>query len=173
MWSKDENQSTFNGKFYKLYNVFCNPKPIQNPMPPIMIGGSGERKTLKLVARYADACNIFGSPETISRKLSVLKEHCMAVNRDFNTILKTKLTHIVIDNDQELVEKRVNERFRGASEEVKREFAIYGTLEQIINQIQLFRDAGIDQLIVNFEPGREIESLNLFETKAMGYFTNM
>jgi alkanesulfonate monooxygenase SsuD/methylene tetrahydromethanopterin reductase-like flavin-dependent oxidoreductase (luciferase family) len=85
-----------------------------------------------------------GSPEIISRKLSVLKEHCMAVNRDFNTILKTKLTHIVIDNDQELVEKRVNERFRGASEEVKREFAIYGTPEQIINQIQLFRDAGID-----------------------------
>jgi alkanesulfonate monooxygenase SsuD/methylene tetrahydromethanopterin reductase-like flavin-dependent oxidoreductase (luciferase family) len=154
---------------YKLYNAYCNPKHIQNPMSPIMIGGSGERKTLKLVARYADACNIFGSPETISRKLSVLKEHCMAVNRDFNTILKTKLTHIVIDNDQELVEKRVNERFRGASEEVKREFAVYGTPEQIISQIQLFRDAGIDYLIVNFELGREIESLNLF-AKGHGLF---
>jgi hypothetical protein len=47
-----------------------------------------------------------GSPEIISRKLSVLKEHCMAVNRDFNTIVKTKLTHIIIDNDQELVEKK-------------------------------------------------------------------
>ena len=172
MWNKDEVQSTFNGEFYKLYNAYCSPKPIQNPMPPIMIGGSGERKTLKLVAKYADACNIFGSPQTIKRKLAVLKDHCMTLHRDFDTILKTKLAHIIIDNNQELLSDRVNERFNGVPEEERNEFVIYGTPEQIISQIQLFSDSGIEYLIVNFEPGREIESLDLFATKVIRHFTN-
>jgi alkanesulfonate monooxygenase SsuD/methylene tetrahydromethanopterin reductase-like flavin-dependent oxidoreductase (luciferase family) len=141
-------------------------------MPLIMIGGSGERKTLKLVAKYADACNIFGSPKTISKKLAVLKDHCMALNRDFDAILKTKLTHVIIDNDKELLANRLNERFRGVPQEERNEFVIYGTPEQIISQIQLFADSGIEYLIVNFEPGREVESLDLFATKVMRYFTN-
>jgi alkanesulfonate monooxygenase SsuD/methylene tetrahydromethanopterin reductase-like flavin-dependent oxidoreductase (luciferase family) len=172
MWNKDENQSTFNGKFYRLHGAYCNPKPIQDPMPLIMIGGSGERKTLKLVAKYADACNIFGSPKTISRKLAVLKDHCRALNRDFDTILRTKLAHVIIDNDKELLANRLNERFRGVPEEERNEFVIYGTPEQIISQIQLFTDSGIEYLIVNFEPGREIESLDLFATKVMRYFSD-
>ena len=142
-------------------------------MPPIMIGGSGERKTLKLVAKYADACNIFGSPQTISRKLAVLKDHCMTLNRDFDTILRTKLVHVIIDNNQELLANRLNERFKGVPEEERNEFVIYGTPEQIISQIQLFTDSGIEYLIVNFESGREIESLDLFATKVMRYFTNI
>jgi F420-dependent oxidoreductase-like protein len=172
MWNKDENQSTFNGKFYRLQDAYCNPKPIQDPMPLIMIGGSGERKTLKLVAKYADACNIFGSPKTISKKLAVLKDHCMTLNRDFDTILRTKLVHVIIDNNQELLANRLNERFKGVPEEERNEFVIYGTPEQIISQIQLFTDSGIEYLIVNFEPGREIESLDLFATKVMRYFSN-
>ena len=172
MWNKDENQSTFNGKFYRLQDAYCNPKPIQDPMPLIMIGGSGERKTLKLVAKYADACNIFGSPKTISKKLAVLKDHCITLNRDFDTILRTKLAHVIIDNDKELLANRLNERFRGIPEEERNEFVIYGTPEQIISQIQLFTDSGIEYLIVNFEPGREIESLDLFATKVMRYFSN-
>ncbi|HYY50273.1 MAG TPA: LLM class F420-dependent oxidoreductase [Nitrososphaeraceae archaeon] len=172
MWNKDENQSTFNGKFYRLHDAYCNPKPIQDPMPLIMIGGSGERKTLKLVAKYADACNIFGSPKTISKKLAVLKDHCMALNRDFDAILKTKLAHVIIDNDKDLLANRLNERFRGVPQEERNEFVIYGTPEQIISQIQLFADSGIEYLIVNFEPGREVESLDLFATKVMRYFTN-
>ena len=172
MWNKDENQSTFNGKFYRLHDAYCNPKPIQDPMPLIMIGGSGERKTLKLVAKYADACNIFGSPKTISKKLAVLKDHCMALNRDFDAILKTKLAHVVIDNDKDLLANRLNERFQGVPQEERNEFVIYGTPEQIISQIQLFADSGIEYLIVNFEPGREVESLDLFATKVMRYFTN-
>lgn len=172
MWNKDEIQCTFSGEFYKLHNAYCNPKPIQNPMPPIMIGGGGERKTLKLVAKYADACNIFGSLQTIRRKLAVLKDHCMTLHRDFDTILKTKLTHIMIDNNQELLANRMNERFKGMPQEEINEFVIYGTPEQIISQIRLLADSGIEYLIVNFEPGREIESLDFFATKVMRYFTN-
>jgi F420-dependent oxidoreductase-like protein len=167
MWNKEEEDVTFNGRFYKLSNAHCNPKPIQEPMPPIMIGGSGERKILKIVAKYADVCNLFGSSETIRRKLTILSAHCKTVNRDYNTILKTKLAYIIIADEQKEVEKRVNEQFAGVAEEVRREFAIYGTPEQVLNQIELFRDVGIDYLIVNFEPLRELESVNTFANKVI------
>jgi alkanesulfonate monooxygenase SsuD/methylene tetrahydromethanopterin reductase-like flavin-dependent oxidoreductase (luciferase family) len=65
--------------------------PVSNPRPRIMIGGSGERKTLRLVAQYADACNIFGGPEDIAHKLDVLRRHCDAVGRDPNEIEVTAM----------------------------------------------------------------------------------
>src|SRR5215218_3406016 len=70
MWT-EEPTASFNGKYYQIHNAYCNPKPIQKPSPPILVGGSGERKTLKIVAKYADACNLFGSAETLKRKLDV------------------------------------------------------------------------------------------------------
>jgi alkanesulfonate monooxygenase SsuD/methylene tetrahydromethanopterin reductase-like flavin-dependent oxidoreductase (luciferase family) len=88
----------------RINNAYCNPKPIQKPSPPIMVGGSGERHTLKIIAKYADACNLFGSAETIKRKLSILNEHCKSVGRDYDSILKTKLGFIVIDNDKKMIE---------------------------------------------------------------------
>ena len=96
MWT-EEPSASFNGKYYQIHNAYCNPKPIQKPSPPILVGGSGERKTLKIVAKYADACNLFGSAETVKRKLNILKEHCKSVGRDYDSILKTKLGIIVID----------------------------------------------------------------------------
>jgi alkanesulfonate monooxygenase SsuD/methylene tetrahydromethanopterin reductase-like flavin-dependent oxidoreductase (luciferase family) len=81
MWT-EEPSASFNGKYYQIHNAYCNPKPIQKPSPPILVGGSGERKTLKIVAKYADACNLFGSPETVRKKLDILKEHCKSVGRD-------------------------------------------------------------------------------------------
>jgi len=66
-----------------------------------MVGGSGERQTLKIVAKYADACNLFGSVETVKRKLGVLKEHCKSVGTDYDSILKTKLGLVLIDKDKE------------------------------------------------------------------------
>jgi alkanesulfonate monooxygenase SsuD/methylene tetrahydromethanopterin reductase-like flavin-dependent oxidoreductase (luciferase family) len=74
MWT-EEPSASFEGTYYQIRNAYCNPKPIQKPSPPILVGGSGERITLKIVAKYADACNLFGSVETIKRKLDILKEH--------------------------------------------------------------------------------------------------
>ncbi|HEY3833115.1 MAG TPA: LLM class F420-dependent oxidoreductase [Acidimicrobiia bacterium] len=90
MWS-DGSGGTFNGKRYQLEEMICSPKPVSEPRPRIMIGGSGERKTLRLVAQYADACNIFGGPDEVAQKLDVLRRHCDTVGRDPNEIEVTAM----------------------------------------------------------------------------------
>jgi F420-dependent oxidoreductase-like protein len=84
MWSDDDGP--YHGRHYQLEETLCRPAPVSAPRPRIMIGGSGERKTLRLVAQYADACNIFGGPKEVAQKLDVLRRHCDAVGRDPNEI---------------------------------------------------------------------------------------
>ena len=81
MWSDDDGP--YEGRHYQLAETICSPRPIQRPRPPILIGGSGEQKTLRLVARYADACNLFApDPAVVAHKLEVLDRHCDAESRD-------------------------------------------------------------------------------------------
>jgi F420-dependent oxidoreductase-like protein len=89
MWSEDDGP--FEGRHYRLAETICSPQPVSRPRPRLLIGGSGERKTLRLVAQYADACNIFGGPEEISQKLDVLRRHCDVVGRDANDIEVTAM----------------------------------------------------------------------------------
>jgi F420-dependent oxidoreductase-like protein len=91
MWSDDDGP--FKSKHYELAETICEPRPITQPRPPIMIGGAGERKTLRLVAQYADSCNLFElGTEEVAHKLDVLRQHCNDLGRDYNTITKTMLT---------------------------------------------------------------------------------
>jgi F420-dependent oxidoreductase-like protein len=159
MWT-DEPSTSFNGKYYQIKNAYCNPKPVQKPLPPIMIG-SGERQTLRIVAKYADACNLFGSAETVRRKLGILKEHCKSVDRDYDSILKTKLGVVVIEDDTELARKRLRQIIKVPEEQVD-EFAIYGTPEDVLRQKELFEEAGIQYLIVDLDPSKELKALNNF-----------
>ncbi|HEX4017121.1 MAG TPA: LLM class F420-dependent oxidoreductase [Frankiaceae bacterium] len=88
MWS--DNEGPYEGKHYQLAETICRPTPIQQPRPSIMVGGSGERKTLRLVAQYADACNLFATgPDEIAHKLEVLQRHCDDLGRDSAEIEKT------------------------------------------------------------------------------------
>lgn len=88
MWSDDDGP--YDGKHYQLAETICSPRPVQQPRPPILIGGSGERKTLRLVAKYADACNLFApEPAFVARKLDVLRQHCDTEGRDYGKIEKT------------------------------------------------------------------------------------
>jgi F420-dependent oxidoreductase-like protein len=90
MWSDDNGP--FNGRHYQLAETLCVPPPISRPHPPILVGGGGERRTLLLVARYADACNVFGSsPQDVGHKLDVLRSHCADEGRDYDRIDKTVL----------------------------------------------------------------------------------
>jgi len=85
-----EAAPTFDGRYYRIHEVLNNPRPIRGRIP-ILIGGSGEKRTLKLVARYGDACNLFGDPDTVRHKLEVLERHCADVGRDPAEITKTVL----------------------------------------------------------------------------------
>jgi F420-dependent oxidoreductase-like protein len=85
-----EQAPTFEGRHYRIENVLNNPKPIRGRIP-ILIGGSGEKRTLKLVAQYGDACNLFGDPDTVRHKLDVLERHCADAGRDPAEITKTIL----------------------------------------------------------------------------------
>src|SRR5690348_1690480 len=86
MWS--DSDAAYQGKHYTLERTLNSPQPLRRPHPPIMIGGGGERKTLRLVAQYAQACNLFGGPE-LGHKLDVLRQHCEDVGRDYAEIEKT------------------------------------------------------------------------------------
>jgi F420-dependent oxidoreductase-like protein len=80
MWSDDDGP--YRGKHYQLDETLCRPRPVSAPRPRIMIGGGGERKTLRLVAQYADSCNIFGGVDEVAHKVDVLRGHCETVRRD-------------------------------------------------------------------------------------------
>lgn len=100
MWDPQDN-GAFDGKYYRLAETLCSPQPINRPK--VLIGGGGERKTLRLVAQYGDACNLFGSsPADVEHKLDVLRRHCDDIGRDFDQIRKT----IIANNPRPTPENR-------------------------------------------------------------------
>ena len=99
MWSGEEKP--FEGRYYHLARPLNSPQPIQKPHPPILVGGHGERKTLRLVAQYADACNFMGYIDKAERrrKLSILRDHCQALGRPYEQIEKTLVYFLHITRD--------------------------------------------------------------------------
>jgi F420-dependent oxidoreductase-like protein len=104
MWSEDDGP--YDGRHYQLARALNSPQSLSRPHPPILIGGAGERKTLRLVARYADACNIFDSPE-LGHKLDVLREHCRREGRDYSEIEKTVQMRFDLGENGERVEETI------------------------------------------------------------------
>jgi alkanesulfonate monooxygenase SsuD/methylene tetrahydromethanopterin reductase-like flavin-dependent oxidoreductase (luciferase family) len=103
MWRGDE--TPYEGTHYQLLRPLNSPNALHHPHPPILIAGSGERKTLRLVARYADMCNLFDLPGTgfadnLKHKLEVLRSHCDDAGRDYSTIEKTVSTFIEPDGNR-------------------------------------------------------------------------
>jgi F420-dependent oxidoreductase-like protein len=98
MWR--ERRATFHGQYFHAEDAILEPKPVQKPHPPIMIGGSGEQLTLRAVARLGNACNIFGDPETVRRKFEVLRRHCETVGRNYDEIERTSLTGLLLARDE-------------------------------------------------------------------------
>ena len=86
----------YEGRYYHLAEPLLSPAPLSQPRIPILVGGSGEQKTLRLVAKYADGCNLFGDPETQRQKLSILKQHCSEVGRPYEEILRTANSRIFV-----------------------------------------------------------------------------
>jgi len=114
MWSDDDGP--FDGKHYHLARTLNSPQPLTRPRPPILIGGGGEKKTLRLVAQYADSCNIaFYNPDEAAHKLEVLRGHCADVGRNYDEIEKTAQTRFDLGEDGEHVQRTI-EQLHHASE---------------------------------------------------------
>jgi F420-dependent oxidoreductase-like protein len=95
MWQGERgSERSVHGRHYTAGRLMNSPQSISRPRPPIMVGGGGERKTLRLVAQYADACNVFGSPEGIARKYAILDQHCADVGRDPREIERSTLQNV-------------------------------------------------------------------------------
>ena len=167
MWTSDG--FSFNGRYYSTSNAFCVPKPVQKPHPPILIGGSGEKSTLRLVAKYGNACNLFGGAATVRHKLAVLKEHCKSVGRDYDEILKTKLGHLVIAEDAKDAKSiAVGEV---SSPERLEEYAVYGSPDLVKEKIREFHEAGIEYMIFNVHAKREETMVKLFADEVISSFS--
>jgi F420-dependent oxidoreductase-like protein len=159
---REESQS-FSGKHYRIEEALNSPRPIQPGGPPILIGGSGERKTLRLVARYADGCNLFGDAATVKHKLDVLRKHCEDVGRDPAEITKTRLGGLIIAPTHEEAERRGEElkAARGLTDEWYRASQIVGDPEEVAEKVQGLLDAGLDGVIFNMWRVQDLEPVAL------------
>jgi F420-dependent oxidoreductase-like protein len=133
MWSGDEGP--FEGKHYHLARTLNSPQPLSRPHPPILIGGSGEKKTLRLVAKYADSCNIFGSDvEQLAHKLDVLRQHCVNEGRDYDEIEKTAQIRFDLGANGENVERTIENLHKLAELGIQ---VAHGTLLKVTDPHQL------------------------------------
>ena len=158
-----EESPSYQGKHYRIEEALNFPRPIHSGGPPILIGGGGEKKTLRLVAQYADACNLFGDAATIRHKLEVLERHCHDVGRDPAEITKTRLGGLIVGATHEEAARKVTElrATRGLSEEWFRTYTIAGSSEEAAEQIQPLLDAGLDGLVFNMYDAHRIEPVAL------------
>ena len=162
MWS--EPRATFHGKYFQINEVILEPKPVQKPHPPVMIGGSGEQLTLRAVARWGDACNIFGDPATFKSKLDILRGHCDKAGRDFESIERTNMAGFLIAKDEAALKEkkaRLNlpDPFRG--------YAM--TVSQVIDLAGAYQSAG-SQLMIISSYRNDRETLELFAAEVMPKF---
>jgi alkanesulfonate monooxygenase SsuD/methylene tetrahydromethanopterin reductase-like flavin-dependent oxidoreductase (luciferase family) len=128
-----------------------------------MIGGSGERRTLKLVARYADMCNLFGDPPTVRHKVEVLEQHCQEVGRDPNTIVKTRLGSLMIRDTEAEAQRALQKRLEvpGVNPEWVRRGYLVGSPDRVAEGAQKLLDAGLDGLIFNMPHAEDVHAIEL------------
>lgn len=151
MWTEDE--PTFAGAYYHIDKPINEPKGARKPHPSFWIGGGGEQVTLKLVARYADACNVGGgNPDVIRQKLEVLRGHCETLNRNYDDIIKsTSLNIILLENgaNREKATEPYRKTYGWSMEELEKQ-AVVGTAAEITERVQAVADAGANYLITYF-----------------------
>jgi len=169
MWQNEK--SSFQGKQYSIKNAICNPKPIQKPHPPIMVGGSG-RKLINVVAKHATRYNHpFGTPEILEAKIALLKNSCKSIKRDFEEIEKSVLLRVLVGKDRDEV-KEIVTKLKKKNESVaefimrSRDSIALGTPDEVSNYLQQYLRIGISYFIINFIGlSKSLEMLSLFSKK--------
>lgn len=159
MWSQEE--AVFEGKYYQVRGAINQPKGVQKPHIPLLIGGGGEKVTLKLVAQYGDACNIGGDIATIKHKFEVIRQHCENVGRDYNDIHRTSSAFCIIGETEEaaLAKLKPEEQDRVAA---MRATALIGSPAQIRERLAEYEEAGVQELILFFPDSTKLDPLRLF-----------
>jgi F420-dependent oxidoreductase-like protein len=157
-----QEQATFEGRYYRVEGVMNNPRPIRGDIP-ILVGGSGERKTLKLVAQYADACNIFGDPERVRHLLGVLDGHCADVGRDPAEITRTRLGTLVVAPTHEEAERLLATWPDRANlpEDRRRAVLTLGDPDEVGEHVQELVAAGLDGLIFHVPNPNDLDGIAL------------
>jgi F420-dependent oxidoreductase-like protein len=159
MWTQDE--AVFEGKYYQIRGAINQPKGVQKPHIPILIGGGGEKVTLKLVAQYADACNVGGDIPTIRHKLDVIKRHCEEVGRDYTSIRRTSNSICVLGESVESALAALSPQHRDLVN-LMQASTLIGNPETIRQKLAEYEDAGIQELILWFPDAAKLDSLRLF-----------
>ncbi len=159
MWT--EERASFEGEYYTIQEAILEPKPVQNPHPPILIGGSGEKYTLRYLAELGDACNLFGDFDTVRQKLDILRGHCADVGRDYSEILKTKYEVYFIRETAAEVEA-----MPWTSQISEGGFGLAGSVGQIIERVQQLGDIGIEYITLSV-PMNDEETKRLLVEKVL------
>ena len=159
MWTQEE--AVFEGKYYQVRGAINQPKGVQKPHIPMLIGGGGEKVTLKLVAQYGDACNVNGDLATLERKFAILKDHCETVGRDYNSIHRTATSICIIaDTDEQAMAKvppMVKARFGSALDS-----ALVGSPDTIRQRIAAYEAVGVQELLLMFPDAIQGDSIRRF-----------
>ncbi len=156
-------ETDFQGHYYQLRQATLEPKPLQQPMP-LLIGGGGERVTLRIAARWADEWNVWGTPETLRHKIGVLASHCSELDRDPDSIHKSAQALLFMSEDTSWLEQR-----RQAPQQMA---SMIGTPEELVDVVAEYADAGVDELIIpDFTLGQgdaKRQAMDTFISKVAG-----
>jgi F420-dependent oxidoreductase-like protein len=154
-----QETATFTGKYYRVDGALNNPKPLRGDIP-ILIGGSGERKTLRLVAQYGDGCNVGGDLDRVKHLMSVLGEHCEAVGRDPAEITKTRIGFAIVAPTHEAAMAKV-EPLKAILPPQRLAALMAGDPDGVAEQASAFLDAGIDGMTINMLDPHDPEAVEL------------
>jgi F420-dependent oxidoreductase-like protein len=168
MWTEPE--TTYDGTYYRVHRANCDPKPLQSPHPPILIGGGGEQLTLRVVARYADASNFGGNPKEWARKRDVLRSHCAAVGRDPDEIRMTWSPEVFIRETDAEVRAGGTRSLWNEPFESWQAGNLVGTPEQVAEKLHTYAALGCRGVIPWCADYPETESLRLLATRVMPEF---
>jgi F420-dependent oxidoreductase-like protein len=169
MWT--EERASYEGKYYKVREALCDPKPVQKPYPPIWIGGTGSF-TLKISARHADAVNFAWTipVEQIRVKIEEFRGYCEARGRDYSGIRKSAGLMITMAEDEGAVKAKLIDRGARSNTPYMRYLSkqpanLVGTAEQVAARMREYIKLGVDHFILRFHYGEEIEGMRLFTEK--------
>jgi F420-dependent oxidoreductase-like protein len=168
MWSEPE--VTYEGKYFTLKGGQCDPKPLQQPRPQVLIGGGGEQLTLRVVARHADASNFGGKPHEFAHKCEVLKGHCDSVGRDYDEIQKTWSPEIFIRESEKEIQEGGTRSFWGEPMESWSAGNLVGTPEQVAEKIRQYIDLGCTGFYPWTSDYPGTETVRLFAERVMPEF---